>query len=175
MIFCITFYFIGCFFVYVYLIYKKKLSWSELGFRKGNFLQSVVPHTIFTLCVLAWFVFLFRPDISQRWAHVDVLWIFIVGNVLWSFVQELILHGYLSVHLEKYTKYHVVEYLIAAFLYTRIHVPLVDSLFELFVSAVLFLVWWWVWKYWPNMYLSTISHTILNLFVTWLGLFSAFG
>lgn len=163
------------FLIYLYLTHKKQLTWHELWWRKDMLAKWIIPYTIFTAFWIWAFLLIFEADISVWWAWVDVLWVFVVGNMIGSFIQQFVIHWYLSNFLEKYTNWYIAEYMIAWFLFTRIHLPLVEYWETLAITFPFFVIRYAVWKAYPNIYLATISHCILNLLVTGLGLFSVFG
>lgn len=148
------------------LIFIEKISLKNLNIRIDNFKKTIFPHFILTfvggvaLIILA--VILHKEKISLN------LWsLFFCWSIPISFIQEFLYRGFLIYKLKKIFNSNALIILTNASLFAFMHIiyePLVLILLLTFVPG-LFLSWLSL-KY-PNLWLLTLSHAVLNFFAIW--------
>lgn len=153
----------------VYLIFKEKMKAKSLGFRTDNFKQSLLPYTAFTLLSLvvlaSLVVILGKKPLDNWWTYSHLQWAFLPI----SFVQEFVYRAYFQTKLQKVLQPSL-AILITATLYSAMHVLWKDPL----IIALTFgsgLGWGYLWYKYPNLYLISLSHTVLNYLIILFGFF----
>ena len=153
----------------VFISIKEKLSAKELGFRTDNLKQSFVPYGVFTLTAVLVVILLsnllHKQPLSQWWTYSHLQW----GFLPISFVQEFIYRSFAQTKLQKIMK-PIWAILVATILYSFIHVLWKDPLI-LALSFAGGIGFGYLWYKYPNLYLLTISHAILNFLIIYLGFF----
>jgi membrane protease YdiL (CAAX protease family) len=146
----------------VSVVFKEKWGVKELGFRTDNIKTAALPYLLFTtvgvvgIVILA--LFLGKNPVSNWWQKSH----FLYGFLLLSFIQELGFRGFLIPRLKSIFNSPYLVIGVNGLLFAFIHVvfPNAVQLFPLgIVSGVSFAT---IYYYYPNLYLVTLSHAVMN-------------
>lgn len=151
------------------LAFKERMSLKELGIRTDNIKQSILPYTLFTLVgTIGLFILsssLGKNPLSNWWTYSHLQWAFLPI----SLVQEFVYRAVFQTKLQKVMK-PIKAILIVTVLYSGMHILWKDPLI---LTMTFFggLAWGYLWYKYPNLYLITLSHAILNFLAIYLGFF----
>ena len=152
------------------IVIKKHWSLSEFGFGFENFRKEILPYIIFTLAgvvvLYSYILFLHRERIG--WTEATPLFILFLPI---SFLQEFLYRAFLIRELKRLFTSILSVVLVNVFLFTLLHVIYSDLYLVLplaFVSGIGFAVMYY--KY-PNIWLISLSHAILNILAVLYSLF----
>ena len=148
---------------------KSKMSMKNLGFRTDNLKKSLMPYTAFTLLgVIGLFflaVFLNKQHLDNWWTYPHLQWAFIPISV----IQEFVYRSFAQTKLQRVSKpYWAI--LTTALLYSGMHILWKDPL-VIIMTFIGGLGWGYLWYKYPNFYLISASHSILNFLAIYFGFF----
>lgn len=153
----------------VVLAFVEKISLKDLGIRTDNLKQSFFPYTLFTISGVVILFFLSsslgKTPLSNWWNYSHLTWAFLPI----SLVQEFVYRAVFQTKLQKAMK-PMSAILIITFLYSGMHILWKDPLI-LIMTFGAGLGWGYLWYRYPNLYLITISHALLNFLAIYLGFF----
>jgi membrane protease YdiL (CAAX protease family) len=141
---------------------KERWSWKRLGLRTDNLTRSMIPYTLVTslgiggLFILA---IVLNKTPTANWISQPH---FQLGFFLISAFQEFIFRGFLVPKLDSMVQSKILQLIINASLFSFLHVIFPNPLLILPLMFISGLVFVWIYKKYPNLYLITISHAILN-------------
>ena len=147
----------------------EKTSYKSLGIRIDNFSKTLIHYANFTVIgaigLFSLAKLLGKQPLSEWWLYSHLQWAFLPI----SFAQEFAYRAYFQTKLQKMVN-PILAVLIISFLYSGMHVLWKDSLI-LTMTFVAGLGWGYLWYKYPNLFLLTISHAILNFIAIYLNFF----
>lgn len=153
----------------VLLSFFERLSLKELGIRTDNIRKSLTPYLVFTLIsgfglvVLA--TVLGKTPVPEWWTYSHLQWAFLPISV----VQEFAYRAYCQTKLQRLVK-PAYAILITTLLYSGMHILWKDPLI-LVMTFFGGLGWGYLWYKYPNFFLLSVSHAILNFLAIYLNFF----
>jgi membrane protease YdiL (CAAX protease family) len=144
---------------------KSNWSWKKLGLRSDNLKKSFLPYligTLFGVVVLIGLALLLRRSPAHGWYLEPHFQFFFL---LSSAFQEFTYRGYLVPKLEKMFTSSALQVLVNALLFTFLHSFFPNPQLVLPLTFIAGLVFTVVYKKYPNLYLITLAHSVLN-FIT---------
>lgn len=152
------------------LAFIQKLSpKNDLGIRTDNFKKSLLPYAVFTIIgIVSLFVLaslLNKHVLPQWWTYPHLQWAFLPISV----AQEFVFRAFLQTKIQRVINPFLAIFIIAL-MYSGIHLLWKDPLI-MGMTFVAGLGWGYLWYKYPNFYLLSISHTILNFLAIYLGFF----
>lgn len=156
-------------FLVFFMAFKDKMSLKDLGLRTDNLRKSLLTYFLFTvvgvigLVVLS--ILLDKKPIENWWTYSHLQWAFIPI----SLAQEFVYRSFAQTKLQKLGK-PFMAILTITFLYSGMHILWRDPL-VITMTFVGGLGWGYLWYKYPNFYLISISHAILNFLAIYLGFF----
>jgi uncharacterized protein len=155
--------------IIIILSINEKLSPKELGLRTDNLKESLLPYSIFTAIGVVVMILLsqtlHKEPITRWWTYSHLQWAFLPISA----VQEFVYRAFAQTKLQKVANASV-AILIAAALYSGMHILWKEPLI-LIMTFIGGIGWGYLWNKHPNLILLTLSHTILNFLVVYLGFF----
>ena len=153
----------------VYLAVHDKFSAKNLGLRTDNFQAATIPYFIFTLagvntCLILVKV-LKKSPLPHWWTYSHLQWAFLPISA----AQEFVYRVYFQSRLQAIIK-PVWAILIMSVLYSVLHILWKDPLM-IFLTFLGGIGWGYLWYKYPNFYLLTLSHTVLNFIFILFGFF----
>ena len=147
----------------------EKMPLKELGFRTDNLKRSLIPYGVFTLVSALGLIGLANllgiQPIANWWTNSHLQWAFLPISA----AQEFGYRAYFQTKLQKKINPYLAIFIMAT-LYSGMHIlwrnPLIMAM--TFVGGI---AWGYLWYKYPNFYLLTISHSILNFLAIFLGFF----
>jgi len=140
----------------VYLIRRHPHSWRDMGFRRDNIVDGLVPVGASTLLVgLALVVFAVERGRPIWQPAVLVL---LALYPLWALAQQLAFQGLLHRGLSVLIRAPWLQVLITAAAFASVHAGNPALLMLTFAAGVM---WSLLYRRWPNLWLLAGSHTIL--------------
>lgn len=145
-----------------WIIVSHHWSYMSLWFRTDNLQKSLLPYCLFTVSgifVLLFLAFLLGKEPQQLWYHdLHLLFLFIPISIAQEFLYRSFLMKELSsLHLSLFS-----VILINTFLFTFLHVIYWSLLLILPLTFFAGIGFAWMFKKYPNFYLVSLSHAILN-------------
>lgn len=153
-----------------YLIFSERYTFYKLGFRFDNLSYSLFPYLIFSLIGLIASVlvakYLNKKPVKMWWkiSH------FRTGFITLSFLQELVYRGYLIPKLETIFSSVVTIVLVNSLIFAFIHIIYPNNIRNLVLTFVCGLFFASLYYYYPNLYLITVSHSVLNFVAIYYGI-----
>lgn len=148
------------------LIVAERWSLQSLGLRTDNLRHSLVPYFLFTLVGVVVIVglakVLGKHPVNEWWTHVHLLGWFVPI----SFVQELGFRSWLMPKLETLFKNYWVVIAVNGLLFAFMHTIYPDPLLLLPLGLGAGLGFAVMYHYYPNLYLISLSHMVLNFVTT---------
>lgn len=146
---------------------------KEIGARADNLKRAAVPYILFTLVGVVAIIIVARllgkQPVAEWWSYSHFLYLFIPI----SFVQELAFRSYLMSKLQRLVSKPWVVIALNGFLFALMHIIYSDPLLLFPVGLAAGIGFAAMWYYYPNLWLITISHMVLN-FTTTLHCFFSF-
>ena len=152
----------------------KKEGWTNevVGLTTKNFRQFFGPYFFATIAAMVAIIEIARvlgvESVSSWWLNPHFLFLFVVV----SFFQELVFRGILMPLLSRIFPDSFMVIIVNAVLFAGMHViypnPVVGLPFA-FIGGIFFAA---LYRRYPNLYLVSISHAILNFLAVWYGLFT---
>lgn len=148
---------------------KSKMGTKELGFRVDNIKRTILPYAVFTLLGIIGLLFLAKflnkQPLDPWWMYPHLLWAFIPISIF----QEFIYRSFAQTKLQKAgNPYWAILTITLA--YSGMHILWKDPLVILMTLAG-GLGWGYLWYKYPNFYLISLSHSVLNFLAIYLGFF----
>ena len=153
------------------ICFHKQVSLKDLGFRTDNFVSGIKNYFLVTF-LLAYSLFVFAEFSGLTFVNIFSDWHFYGVFILVSFSQEFIFRSYLVNESKKHFKKNRNIAFLNAFLFGLMHTILPNPDLMFILSFIGGFVWTIVYLKHPNIYLVGISHSIINFFAVWMGLFS---
>lgn len=153
----------------VLLSFLERIPAKELGIRTNNFKKTLAPYTIFTLIGVGGLFLLsqlfYKSPLPNWWTYSHLQWAFLPISA----VQEFVYRAFYQTKLQKLiSPWKAI--LVTTLLYSGMHILWKGPL----ILAMTFgggLAWGYLWYKYPNFYLITLSHTVLNFLAIYLGFF----
>lgn len=144
------------------------MNYKELGFRSDNFKECLFPYTLFTLVIS--FVTFFVVQVLNITPLLWPLWKTLYRNnvmlVIWiAFLQELVFRGILLTWMKKKLKPPIQVIVCNALLFSIVHVMFPYKAILVPGSFLLGLGFATMFYFYPNLWLISLSHAMLNLVV----------
>lgn len=153
------------------IIIREKITWRELGFTNKNFKKAFLPYLIFTL-IGVWGIKFFAKEFGfdpfLNWQHNDL---FLLLFVPISIFQEFAYRSFLIPGLKKVFTDPTTVVLVNAGLFAILHLFYPDHALVLplaFAGGLGFATLFYIY---PNIYLASIAHIILNFVAVTSGFF----
>lgn len=156
------------------IIILEKWTFSELGIYFNIFNQYLIPYGVFTfisLLLLLVSIHIFKLK------HLKNFWnnpIFIFRAIVLSFLQEFLFRGFLIYKLSSLFNSSFVIILMNSLLFTILHFIYSNNLYTLLLIFLVGLGFAFMYFYFPNLILISISHSILNYIAVMFGFYSKF-
>lgn len=153
----------------IFFTIKSKMTKKELGFRTDNLKNSLFPYAIFTAIGIIGLILLSKFINSQP---LDPWWIY--PHLQWAFLpisvaQEFVYRSFAQTKLQKASN-PFLAIIIVTILYSGMHILWKDPL-VITMTFIGGLAWGYLWYKYPNFYLISISHALLNFFAIYFGFF----
>jgi len=152
------------------LILLDNFTFYRLGFRIDNFKSSLLPYLLFTFLGCISLVLIAKhfnkKFVEKRWKNTH----FLSMCVVLSFFQELVYRGYLMPKLQNMFTSVFTIVLINSLIFSYIHIIYPDKIRNLLLSFVGGTGFAFLYYYYPNIYLITVSHSMLNFTAVLFGL-----
>ncbi len=166
------FYFLPLFFITIFVILKlEHYSNKDLGLVKTNIKKLIFPYILFTILGL-FFIYLIHKAMNLpfyfNWYY-DSL--FILSFIPVCIFQELVYRGYLMHETKRFVKYDSLVIIINIILFTLLHAIYPNMVLSLYIGFTAGVAFTFMYYYFPNLYLITISHIILNFSVKLFGIY----
>ncbi len=150
----------------------RRAHWTDTDFGiKKNFMEDIVPYTLFTVGGVLFLVWLAQvvphSPFLEWWENAKFLLLFIPLSLL----QEIIFRGILMNMLERTFTSAIFIITLNAAVFAMMHVIYLNSLFVLPLTFLAGIGFAWMYYQYKNLYLISISHTILNFVAMILGFF----
>lgn len=153
-----------------FLSYLEGLTLKELGIRVDNLNDGVLPYTLLTLVGVALIVLAakrLRKTSHPRWwmkPHFQFMFI------LLSVTQEFMYRGYLMPKLEFIIPSAFFVIFVNSLIFMFLHIIYPNKATNLLLTFIGGLAFAAIYYYYPNLFLISISHSILNFFAVLYGL-----
>lgn len=153
----------------VFVSVIEKIPLKTLGVRTDNLKKSFVPYLLFTLAgVVGLFILsqIFgKSPLPKWWTYSHLQWAFLPISI----VQEFGYRAFLQTKLQKLlAPWQAI--LLTTLLYSGMHILWKDPLIIL-MTFFGGLGWGYLWYKYPNLYLISISHAILNFMAIYFNFF----
>lgn len=153
----------------VFVSILQKIPLKTLGIRTDNLKKSFIPYFLFTLAgAIGLFILsqiLDKSPLPEWWTYSHLQWAFLPISI----VQEFGYRAFLQTKLQKLlVPWQAI--LLTTLLYSGMHVLWKDPLIIL-MTFIGGLGWGYLWYKYPNLYLISISHTILNFLAIYFNFF----
>lgn len=152
---------VGC--IALVVAKRERWSWRDLGFRWDNVRGALLPYAVFAIvgvAVIIAIAFGVGRTVRQQW------WLaphFAYGLLIpVSAAQELFYRALLIPLLARVHPNRVFVVLANAALFAFLHVIFPDPAIVLPVSFLGGVVFTWLWLRWPNFWLASAAHVVLN-------------
>lgn len=137
---------------------------KNYGFRTDNIQKSIVPYTLLFFS-FAPFLLLFKyyqtPLINLYRSFYPIFYLSILGSI----AQEVFFRGWLIYKLKRWYTSAVVVIFIDALLFSLMHLFLPLRSIFVPVSFIIGIGFATVYYYYPNIYLASLVHILINLVV----------
>ncbi len=147
----------------------EKISLKSLGIRIDNIKSALLPYSIATLigviALLILVTILDKSPIANWWTKAHLQWAFLPI----SFAQEFVYRGVFQTKLQK-LMHPLKAILIITILYSGMHILWKDPLI-LAMTFIGGLGWGYLWYKYPNLWLLTLSHAVLNFLAIYFNFF----
>ena len=160
-----------CLFI-IAIIKHEKWSNAQIGLRKDNIRKSLLPYSVITLagviCLYYFSNYFGLVKIVAWWENNHLIYFFIPI----SFFQEFAYRSFLVPMLHHAFKKRVSVILVNATLFSFLHViyPLPHIMLPVaFVAGIIFAL---LYEVYPNLFLISVMHAVLNFTAVYLGFFS---
>lgn len=161
---------LACFLIYL-IIKKEKYSLQDLSISVHTFKKYLIPYlSLMTLSVLAIIAYAEKLEMEpqpQWWTKPHFLFIFLIV----SFLQEFAYRSFLTIKLKQVFSDRLGIVLINALLFTLLHIiyPIPQFMLPLaFIGGLVFSV---IYMKYPNLFLISLTHSILNFIAVLHGFF----
>jgi len=156
------------------IIHKERWSAKELGIRKDNLLRSALPYALLTMLgigvvIVSAGIMGKNPDITNLWNPYPL---YLLSFIPACFVQEFAFRSFLLPQLKSAIKSLPTAIVVNAVLFSLIHLiyPELYALLPItFLGGIGFAIWY---HRYPNLWLLTLSHVVLNFLMMLYGFFS---
>lgn len=147
----------------------EKIPLKTLGIRTDNLKKSFVPYFLFTLAgAIGLFILsqiLDKSPLPEWWTYSHLQWAFLPISIM----QEFGYRAFLQTKLQKLlVPWQAI--LLTTLLYSGMHILWKDPLIIL-MTFIGGLGWGYLWYKYPNLYLISISHTVLNFLAIYFNFF----
>ncbi len=154
------------------IIIKGHWTLKSLGIRTDNLLSSIIPYAVFTLIGL---IVIFILAKSFHRTHADKWWSkenYFFIPVLLTIFQEFAFRSFLMPQLESIFSSIIIIILINALLFSFLHIMFPNPLLLLPIGFLAGIGFAFMYYFYPNLILISISHAILTVFAVSYSFFS---
>ncbi|MDR3642701.1 MAG: CPBP family intramembrane metalloprotease [Candidatus Doudnabacteria bacterium] len=156
----------------IMIVFSEHWSLLKLGMYVKQLSNGVVYYTAFTILAAAFIVFISKflkqQPVAKWWLHSHFLWGFIAISV----TQEFLYRSFLMPELQTVFRSALIVIILNTLIFTFIHLIYPNRLINLTMAFLGGLGIASLYFYFPNFYLVSLCHTILNFAVVYYRFFT---